>query len=222
MIISSILLLSLCLVAAGIPAKRSYDTHNYYVLHHDPTTPSGASLADVAHALNVELVEQAGELQDHWVVKQSKPVGSLAAREESDPVLSKYEALKKQANSPIGTRSEDINLSRRIVSSVDYLALQTLRRRDKRAPPPVTPATESSAVGVAARFDIKDPLFPKQWHLVNDDFPQHMMNVSGIWAEGYTGKGVITSLVDDGLDYTSEDLSTNFVRLFQFMRHFCG
>ena len=37
------------------------------------------------------------------------------------------------------------------------------------------------------------------------------MNVTALWEEGITGKGVITAFVDDGLDYTSEDLAANFV-----------
>jgi hypothetical protein len=55
-------------------------------------------------------------------------------------------------------------------------------------------------------------LFPQQWHLVNDEFPEHMMNATPVWEMGFTGKGIISSLVDDGLDYTSEDLVDNFVR----------
>jgi kexin len=38
-----------------------------------------------------------------------------------------------------------------------------------------------------------------------------MMNVSRLWDMGITGDGVITALVDDGLDYESEDLADNFV-----------
>jgi subtilisin family serine protease len=38
-----------------------------------------------------------------------------------------------------------------------------------------------------------------------------MMNVTGLWKEGVTGKGVISALVDDGLDYESDDLKPNFV-----------
>jgi subtilisin family serine protease len=38
-----------------------------------------------------------------------------------------------------------------------------------------------------------------------------MMNVTGVWKEGVTGKGVISALVDDGLDYESRDLAPNFV-----------
>ena len=39
-----------------------------------------------------------------------------------------------------------------------------------------------------------------------------MMNVTGLWKEGLTGKGVISALIDDGLDYESDDLKGNFVR----------
>jgi subtilisin family serine protease len=39
------------------------------------------------------------------------------------------------------------------------------------------------------------------------------MNVTGLWKEGVTGKGVISALIDDGLDYESDDLKANFVSL---------
>jgi len=40
-----------------------------------------------------------------------------------------------------------------------------------------------------------------------------MMNATPVWEMGLTGKGVITALVDDGLDYKSDDLAANFVRV---------
>ena len=201
MIILVCALFILCGLAS--PAPRTYDTHNYYVFRH---ISSEASLADVVHALNVELVGQAGELQDHWLVRQLKPQETIHPRSHIDPVLSAFDDLKAHAALPLHTRSL---LARRIVSSVDYLSLQTLRRRVKRAPPPISPP---SSHAVAALRGIQDPLFSQQWHLVNDEFPQHMMNVTGVWDMGFKGKGVISSLVDDGLDYESQDLSANFVR----------
>ncbi|PPQ93274.1 hypothetical protein CVT25_015272 [Psilocybe cyanescens] len=199
----------LLLGISATPTKRTYDTHNYYVLRHNPSISSGASLDDVVRALDVELVEQAGELQDHWVVKQLKNL-DITSRDASDPVLSTFEVFKRQAHSSLSIRSEETHLARRVVSSVDYLSLQTLRRRIKRAPPPILPSSSTSSKAVAARFGIEDPMFDKQWHLVNEEYPEHMMNVTGVWDMGLTGKGVISSLVDDGLDYESEDLSSNF------------
>ena len=200
-------------MGATLPTKPSYDTHNYYVLAHNSQLDSysGASLADVTAALGVELVEQVGELQDHWLVRQSKPEGDIVARDGTDQVFKAFEMLKIQAQATHTARSEDSYLARRVVSSVDYLSLQFLRLRLKRAPPSIT-ANVSASRAMAARFGFRDPRFPDQWHIVNDDYPEHMMNVSGVWEMGFKGHGIISSIVDDGLDYESEDLSANFVR----------
>ena len=69
----------------------------------------------------------------------------------------------------------------------------------------------NSVEAVAERLDIHDPLFPEQWHLINTQNPEHSMNVTGLWDLGFTGKGVISALVDDGLDYEHPDLAPNFV-----------
>ncbi|KAF9469262.1 peptidase S8/S53 domain-containing protein [Collybia nuda] len=198
-------------VLGGVPARRSYDTHNYYVIEHDPQRISGASLADVARTLGVEMVEQVGELQNHWLVRVQKPSMELVARGEIfDPVVDVFESLRNKAVSRLSSRSydEDTIQARRVVQSVRHLSRQVLRQRVRRAPPPLWPPT--SIKGVTQKFDIRDPMFSQQWHLVNEDYPEHMMNVTPVWEMGFTGKGVISSVVDDGLDYTSDDLASNF------------
>ena len=207
------LISTLLLTALAFPEKRTYDTHTYYVLRHNPSNSFSASLAEVVNELDVHLVEQVGELPNHWLVKQRKPEGHLAARDLSDPVLNRFDALRLKADSSLSQRSQSVDIARRVVSSVDYLEPQTLRQRVKRAPPPPQQHDPPSKV-VANRFGIQDPLFSKQWHLINDEFPQFMMNVTGVWDMGLTGKGVISSFIDDGLDYTSEDLIANFVSFF--------
>ncbi|KAJ7940288.1 peptidase S8/S53 domain-containing protein [Mycena leptocephala] len=186
-------------VFAATPAKRYYDSHHYYVLEHDPS--SGVALSDVAHTLGVEVVEQAGELINHWLVRVEKSDSDLSPRGEVlDRVLDTYNLLRR-----------DLRRSNPVASSVRYLARQTLRQRVKRAPPPIPAPTDFSSKAVADRLNIQDPLFTKQWHLVNDEQPEHSMNATSVWEEmGLTGKGIISSLVDDGLDYTSEDLKDNF------------
>ena len=59
---------------------------------------------------------------------------------------------------------------------------------------------------------IADLLIRNQWHLVNTKIPQNTINVTGLWKEGITGKGVKVCVVDDGLDMHSDDLAANFVR----------
>ncbi|KIY50809.1 hypothetical protein FISHEDRAFT_64425 [Fistulina hepatica ATCC 64428] len=191
--------LLISVLAYGEPAKRTYDTHNYYVIQHDPR--SSASLADVTRALGVEVVEMAGELRDHWLVRAEKPAAALSARNtRDDPVVARYRHITSQ---PHTARSEYED----IATAIKYFDPQVLRQRHKRAPPPVSDASSNA---VAQRMGIEDPLFGEQWHLVNDEFPEHSMNVVPVWDMGFTGKGVISSLVDDGLDYTSEDLKDNF------------
>ena len=41
--------------------------------------------------------------------------------------------------------------------------------------------------------------------------PKLDLNVEPAWALGYTGKGVTTAIMDDGIDYMHPDLIDNFV-----------
>ena len=210
------LLLAIQSVLALQPAKRHYSTHDYYVIEHNPL--AGASLADIARALNVEVIEQAGELADHWLVRIPKGLDRRHTDPVSDPVLRSLEAIRQAARAPHGlfARADDGAHARRIADSVRRVLPQTLRQRAKRAPPPIHPGDVETSEVAAQRLGIHDPEFGRQWHIVNDEYPEHMMNVTGVWDMGFTGKGVITALVDDGLDYTSDDLAANFVRY-----HFC-
>ncbi|KAH9479764.1 Protease KEX1 [Psilocybe cubensis] len=203
------------------PAKRHYDTHRYYALEHKFDERLGASLEEVASALGVEVVEQAGELKDVWLVRVPKTENNtfdrkaLDFREDEDedvldPVISAFQDLKQRASSPLTSRSEDVLHAKRVVSSVNYLELQTPKELVKRAPPPIRPPTRPTAQGAAEHFGLHDPLFTAQWHLVNDDYPEHMMNVTPVWDMGLTGKGVLTSFLDDGLDFESDDLRDAF------------
>ncbi|TFK76259.1 hypothetical protein BDN72DRAFT_954035 [Pluteus cervinus] len=205
-----LILTAQCTVYAATHSKRSYDTHHYYVLQHDPQL---TSLAEVVDALGVELVEQAGELVNHWLVRSKRFSDVSEARDlESNHVLRTFHELKAREHAlrsiPLHSRSTEDHTAHTIARSINHLSLQTLKRRTKRAPPPIRP--EDSSRGVALRLGIEDPLFPDQWHLVNDDFPEHMMNCTGVWELGYTGKGVHSSFVDDGLDYNSDDIKDNF------------
>ena len=194
------------------PAKRDYNTHDYYVLEHNPL--AGTSLADCARALGVEVVEQAGELQNHWLVRAAKAIEPLDKR-RADPVMQALEDIQARAFSGLSARNPEASEAKRIASAVKYLSPQTLRQRVKRAPPPPVTNDEGfpTVSEIMEKMHITDPEFPRQWHLVNDKHPKNMMNVTGLWEEGITGKGVIAAMVDDGLDYTSEDLAPNFVSI---------
>ncbi|CUS23019.1 LAQU0S08e00342g1_1 [Lachancea quebecensis] len=86
------------------------------------------------------------------------------------------------------------------------------KKLHKRLPVSDRPVDSSSEVvnKVRDRLSIEDPLFGLQWHLVNGNYPGHDVNVSGLWYENITGHSVVVAVVDDGLDYESEDLRDNF------------
>jgi len=214
-------LLPLLISAQQTPHRPEFSLFNYYVLEFDPY--SLALLSDAASALGVEVIEQVGQLRDHWLVRSPKHEARNA-----DPVVLAHRSIQARAtdSSYLGTRSPEALRTREIAHSIRNLLPQELRQRSKRdafiaerAPPPIRPSTEkdknattSPAHLLATRLGIEDPIFPDQWHFVNEEFPQHIMNVTGVWEElGITGKGVAVAMVDDGVDYTHADLADNFV-----------
>jgi subtilisin family serine protease len=58
-----------------------------------------------------------------------------------------------------------------------------------------------------------DPLFANQWHLLNTGqtagTPGADANVTSVW-DTYKGNGVTIAIVDDGVEYTHEDLAGNY------------
>ncbi|XP_074143913.1 neuroendocrine convertase 2 isoform X2 [Sminthopsis crassicaudata] len=63
-------------------------------------------------------------------------------------------------------------------------------------------------------INMNDPLFTKQWYLINtgqaDGTPGLDLNVAEAWELGYTGKGVTIGIMDDGIDYLHPDLAANY------------
>lgn len=193
-VVAGLLILTLVSSASSLsrPVKRSYDSHDYYVLELDPS--KGVSISECANALGAEVVEPAGELRDHWLLRVSKDASSLT------DALQKDTFWKRDVIQP----------------AIRYIEKQAPRQRTKRAaiPAPLPQNDEdghSLSRAVAERLGIADPLFPDQWHLVNEEFPEHMLNATPVWDMGIMGEGVISAMVDDGLDYESDDLADNFV-----------
>lgn len=54
-----------------------------------------------------------------------------------------------------------------------------------------------------------DPLWDSQWE-VNGQSQFGDMRIGDAWAEGYTGNGVVVSILDDGVDRKHKDLEQNY------------
>ncbi|KAG8927766.1 pheromone processing endoprotease [Tulasnella sp. 418] len=195
-------------VASRTPAKRSYTTHDYYVLEHDPS--SRTTHHECIDAVGAELVEQVGELKDHWLIRVPKST-------ERDPVLDSYHSIKRRATNPQHSwwKRDNSHISaRRISSGIRSLTPQIPRQRTKRWMEHHPSERQNPETGrikhIQDTLGIHDPTFPSQWHLINEVTPPHDMNVSPLWEQGITGKGIISAIVDDGLDYQVEDLAPNY------------
>ncbi|KAK2187945.1 hypothetical protein NP493_149g03028 [Ridgeia piscesae] len=59
-----------------------------------------------------------------------------------------------------------------------------------------------------------DQYFPDQWYLVNTGQSGgpvgYDINVESAWRKGFTGKGVVVTILDDGIDHTHPDLALNY------------
>lgn len=144
------------LEASSRPAKRFYDTHNYYVIHHDPS--HGHSPEACASALGTELVEQAGALRNHWIVRIQKQPTSLFGRPAAiapaeDTVVASWHSLRR--------RSEPVSLA------IRDLLPQVPRQRVKRSISHLPDYDE-----VVSTLNIKDPIFSDQWHIINREYPE--------------------------------------------------
>ncbi|KAG2065412.1 subtilisin-like protein [Suillus decipiens] len=142
---------------------------------------------------------------------------SISPRTVSDRVLGRFEELVTLAahSTSLYLRVGRKARAHRILSSIKHLSLQIPRKRTKRdgsfleRAPPITPGDPRPKTSeiITERLGFVDPLFTRQCHIVNDEHPEYMMNVTGVWEMGFTGEG---SLVDDGLDYWSRNLADNF------------
>lgn len=145
---------------------------------------------------------------------------------QRDKVLERYDLLRRQALLPPPSsqrkRSSAGPPHARLIRSLER---QHPRMRVKRDLPVLPPSADESLPYVprrrapisslirdaAMKFSIFDPLWPKQWHLVNDVQRSNSINVTGVWEQGVVGTGVNVAIVDDGLDMHSDDLAANFV-----------
>lgn len=54
-----------------------------------------------------------------------------------------------------------------------------------------------------------DPMWSKQWYLDSHGVGKDI-SVRSVWEQGLTGKGVVVSIVDDGMEHDHPDLVDNY------------
>ncbi|KAI9886400.1 MAG: hypothetical protein M1823_001789 [Watsoniomyces obsoletus] len=198
-------LLSSTLGATQSP--RDYTKRDYYALHLAPSVQPQS----LCERLGLEYEEPLGELPEHHLC--SSP------RRQEDMVKGALRDFRRRR------RRRDEGLEPHVLNGVLLSQKQIPKRRlFKRTYLPSLPlaprqdwaagASQSSPSAkqreIARSLDIRDPIFPDQWHLFNPIQHGHDLNVSGVWGQGITGRDIIVAIIDDGLDMDSEDLKNNY------------
>nr|XP_027220554.1 proprotein convertase subtilisin/kexin type 4-like [Penaeus vannamei] len=68
-------------------------------------------------------------------------------------------------------------------------------------------------------LDFNDPRFKDQWYLHNTGQlgrAGYDLNVVGAWRRGYTGRGVVLSVLDDGIQAENADIADNYAKDISF------
>lgn len=142
---------------------------------------------------------------EHWVCKLSPDVRPNEIAEElGAKFLRRLTGLTSYAIFEI-PKSRNRNRVGRLMKSIPgilWYEQQVLRERVSKnhsEPPSFT-----------------DPLFSSQWHLYSDHLDSNTgssqvdLNLTSLWAEDYLGQGIQIAVVDDGIEYTHPDLSSNY------------
>ncbi|XP_055469807.1 proprotein convertase subtilisin/kexin type 5 isoform X3 [Psammomys obesus] len=149
---------------------------------------------------------------NHWAVKIA---GGFA---EADRIASKYgfinvgqigalkdyyhfyhsRTIKRSVLSSRGTHSF-ISME----PKVEWIQQQVVKKRTKR----------DYDLSHAQSTYFNDPKWPSMWymHCSDNTHPcQSDMNIEGAWKRGYTGKNIVVTILDDGIERTHPDLMQNY------------
>lgn len=69
---------------------------------------------------------------------------------------------------------------------------------------------DSSITLTTLQSRFSDPLFSKQWYINHGARGGFDMNTQEAWALGYTGKRVVVTILDDGIQRDHPDLRINY------------
>ncbi|KAJ8347151.1 hypothetical protein SKAU_G00285520 [Synaphobranchus kaupii] len=97
---------------------------------------------------------------------------------------------------------------------VEWIQQQVVKRRVKREHRATVPSpTHNSAPSPAHSINFIDPEWSNMWYMhCRDGAPScHSdMNIAEAWGQGYTGKGIVVTILDDGIDRNHADLLQNY------------
>lgn len=208
--ISALLLFMVqCSHSQLVPVMKKHDINDYFAIE-IPTTFSIERVLEKFPTWNYE--HPARGIPDHHVFSIPKSSDEVIYDVNNDQEKSQKHIQKREV-----LEFKDL-IENHGIRSIHRLPLKNLTRRapvpygngDSAVPVPPHDSSMNKIYEARDTFDINDPLFSEQWHLINPSFPGNDLNVTGVWAQNITGRGVVAAIVDDGLDLDNPDLNKNF------------
>lgn len=225
--------------STAIP-KRDYELKNYYIFEIDTSISQQPLADFTSkYRLHYKFEHQLQGLDNHYVfsINKSHPHNDFLGNHKSNDFNlmkrspgfeDEYDYLVSNPHLRSIHQLKPRTLSKRmpvlITDDKEYERIIDSKRADAITNFPVVNTVDANtdAAGntvdaskqllkdVSDSLSIRDPGFIEQWHLINTAYPGHDVNVTGLWYEGITGTGIVSAIVDDGLDAESEDLRANF------------
>ncbi|KAK3565727.1 hypothetical protein QTP86_014189 [Hemibagrus guttatus] len=96
---------------------------------------------------------------------------------------------------------------------VEWIQQQVIKRRVKRDYKPLYPGPVKTSAAQADSIYFNDAKWSSMWYIhCNDNIHncQSDMNIVGAWKRGYTGKDVVVTILDDGIERNHPDLIQNY------------
>ncbi|NXU54020.1 NEC1 convertase, partial [Turnix velox] len=113
--------------------------------------------------------------------------------------------LFRHKSHPRRSRRSAIHITKRLSDDerVSWAEQQYEKKRTKRA-----------AMRDTAENLFNDPMWNQQWYLqdtrITPSLPKLDLHVIPVWQKGITGKGVVITVLDDGLEWNHTDIYTNY------------
>uniref|UniRef100_A0A8C6Q512 Proprotein convertase subtilisin/kexin type 5b n=1 Tax=Nothobranchius furzeri TaxID=105023 RepID=A0A8C6Q512_NOTFU len=185
---SFLCVLALCLGFASPPCKARIYTNHWAV-----RIPGGPEVAEhIAQKYGYRNMGQIGDLRDHYHFYHSRTI----------------------KRSTLSSRGRHSFIS--MEPKVEWIEQQVVKRRIKRDYKAALPLSQiSPAHSSVAQNNIfyNDAKWSSMWYIhCNDDVNncQSDMNIMGAWKRGYTGKDVVVTILDDGIERNHPDLLQNY------------
>ncbi|KAI8983105.1 peptidase S8/S53 domain-containing protein [Pilobolus umbonatus] len=213
--------LFICIVCCSSIHKRDYTQRHYYTLH-STINDNEISIKRLCTLLNTDYEGKVGELPDYYWMSTDSASATV-------DVLHQWNIMKSLPATHHTSWIETIDridrqlpteyLHRRALSIDDIPIIENIPE-EQRINNISLEGTDDFNL-IKGELGITDPGFDNQWYLLNRMEPGNDLNITGVWGQGITGRGVTVAVVDDGLDRTHADLKDNYVasNSYDFVTH---